>query len=253
MQEHGQPSFGGGFNFSVIFPELRRNPGKAEFRVNLFFGFRGNSFVCIDRNRPYSLSVSPIFSARWRNGDIVIFAARKILHRRAIAFGRQRPHIHLDSFQSDFRACLIFSVAEHLMDTRKVNETFQRGSGIGPVTKRSRSPTVSFPRRRLPAAVTFSTPELREILDEFVGRPPRERQQEPAGTAAILLNGPKDLLFEFCSHSGQCPQLLFIANPLQIVDGADSKMLEQEGNALRPEALNLQQLESGGWILLSSN
>ena len=47
-----------------------------------------------------------------------------------------------------------------------------------------------------------------------------------------MFDAAQDLLFQLGAHAGQRPQLLLLADPFQIVDRADAKMFEQEGDAL---------------------
>ena len=110
---------------------------------------------------------------------------------------------------------------------------------------------VSLPRRRLPAAVMLSTPgvSFRYSISSAATRWPKLSRKRPAlwRYCAIDL---QDLLFELGAHARQLAQLLLAADALQIVDGADVVVLEQQRDALRAQALDLQQLERAGRILL---
>ena len=116
-----------------------------------------------------------------------------------------------------------------------------RASGApGPVTSRSRSPMVSLPRRRLPAAAICSRPPVSDkIRNQFVGGFLAEAQQEAAGALAILRDGFENLLFELGAHAGQLAQLLLLADPLQVVDGGDFVVLVEQRDAFGAEALDL--------------
>ena len=67
---------------------------------------------------------------------------------------------------------------------------------------------------------------------------------------AVLRDGTEHLLFELGAHARQHAQLLLAAEPLQLVDGADAVVLEDEGDALGAEPLNLEEFERGGRKLL---
>ena len=127
---HGQLSFGGRFDLSAIFAELRRNPGQTQLRVDLLFGFRGNPLIRIETKQAVFVERQPHLQSALAKRDIVILAAGEILHRRAVTFGRKRPHIHLNAFEPDFRAGLVLSTAEHFVHARKAGETLQSRSGI---------------------------------------------------------------------------------------------------------------------------
>jgi hypothetical protein len=43
LHQFGQPAFLGGFDFTRVFAQLRRNPGQAERFVDAGFGFAGHA------------------------------------------------------------------------------------------------------------------------------------------------------------------------------------------------------------------
>ena len=119
------------------------------------------------------------------------------------------------------------------------------------MTSRSRSPTVSRPRRRLPAGVIASTPGVcRSVGDQFGGHAFGVAQQVAAGAQAVLRDGAQHLLFQLGAHARQHAQLLLLAEAFQLVDGADAVVLEDERDALRPEPLDFEELERAGRELL---
>ena len=106
---------------------------------------------------------------------------------------------------------------------------------------------VSLPRRRLPAAAIFSMPAgFRKIRDQFRRDLLPEAQQETAGALAILRDRLEHLLFQLGAHARQLAQLLLLADALQLVDGGDLVVLVDQRDALRAQALDLQQLEQRG-------
>ena len=110
------------------------------------------------RNRPYSLSFRPIFTARMRIATLCSLLPVKYCMAAPKHLGRQRAHVHLQAFVADLGAGLVLAAGQHFLHARVGGELLQRATGEGPVTSRSRSPTVSRPRRRLPAGMTESTP-----------------------------------------------------------------------------------------------
>ena len=120
------------------------------------------------------------------------------------------------------------------------------------VTSRSRSPTVSLPRRSEPAGVTDSTgfARLRDVGAELLRLVVRHIDEESsrAGQVLELLGGFQDVLLAFFAEAGQVAQLAFARELFDAVDGGDLEFLAEEGDFLRPERLQLEQIEQGGRI-----
>src|SRR5205807_3552777 len=57
-------------------------------------------------------------------------------------------------------------------------------------------------------------------------------------------------LFELRAHSGQVAQLLVEAEALELINGADVIVLEEERDALGAESLDFQQVQAGGRVFL---
>ncbi len=70
-----------------------------------------------------------------------------------------------------------------------------------------------------------------------------EVEQKPAGALAILRDGFQHLLFQLGAHTRQLAQLLFFADALQLIDGGHFVMLVDQRDALRAQALNLEEFE----------
>ena len=120
-------------------------------------------------------------------------------------------------------------------------------SAAGPVTSRSRSPTVSRPRRRLPAGVMASTPGVpSSAAVNSAAMASAVAEQVAAAVHAVLGDAAQHLLLELGAHARQHAQLLFQAQALQLIDGADAVVLEDQGDALGAESLDLQEFQRGG-------
>ena len=143
---------------------------------------------------------------------------------------------------------LLPPLAEHFVDLRIGRRSDRAPSAAaGPVTSRSRSPTVSRPRRRLPAAVIFSTPcSSPRYVGELSATPVR---RSSAGSVRCCCRycaiERRTFSSSLAPMRGSVAQLLLLAELLQLVDGADLEMLEEQRDALRPEALNFQKFERG--------
>src|SRR5450432_4100717 len=102
-------------------------------------------------------------------------------------------------------------------------------SAFGPVTRRSRSPTVSRPRRKLPRGL--------------VGK----AEQVPAGSQPVLGDRPENLLFQLGAHARQLAKLPVHAQLFQFVDRMNLEVLEQQSDALGAQPLYLQEFKRASW------
>ena len=171
-----QAVLGGGFDLAPIFAQLRRNPGEARaLRRSLPRSRRR-------RASPSSTLREPVFVERQAHlqralaqRHVVFLAAGEILQRRAVAFraaARAGP-LAMPSWPNLMLA--LFSPLPSTSCTLGCATNFSSAPAApGPVTSRSRSPTVSRPRRRLPAGVIFRSPDvLRDIRSARPRRPAR--------------------------------------------------------------------------------
>ena len=77
--------------------------------------------------------------------------------------------------------------------------------------------------------------------------PTRARGGESCpGTLPICGDRTQHFLFELGAHARQLAQLLVAAETLQLIDGADAVVLEDERNAFGSQTLDLQEFKSGG-------
>src|SRR5690606_26159494 len=89
-----------------------------------------------------------------------------------------------------------------------------------------------------------------QVLQQLLGYTAGETEKVSPRTAAVLLDRTQHFLFELRSHTRECPKLLLAAEAFQIIDGVNFEVLEQDGDALGSEPLNLQKLEGAGGIFL---
>src|SRR5712671_4328259 len=81
----------------------------------------------------------------------------------------------------------------------------------------------------------------------------RETQQETAGAETVLCDRTQHFFLELGAHAWQHTQLLFLAKLLELVDGRDPVMLEDQSDALGTEALDFQKFERGRRELLEQH
>ena len=154
-----QAALGRGFDFAAVLAQLRRNPGQPQRLVDPGFGFAGHPRVVLRAEQAVLAELQPHPHGARAQGDVVLLAAGEILHGRAEAFAaaaRARPPASLRAPPWRW-PCSRRGPAPRPPSGRPRSGRAPRRRR-GPVTSRSRSPTVSRPRRRLPAGVTSSTP-----------------------------------------------------------------------------------------------
>ena len=122
------------------------------------------------------------------------------------------------------------------------------------VTSRSRSPTVSLPRRSDPAGVTDSTASptfgnvgaqlLRFVIRHIKPHPSR------AGQVLELLGGLQDVLLALFAEARQVAQLAFARQLFDALDRPDFEVAPEKRDFLRSQRLQLQQVEQRRRIFL---
>ncbi len=120
--------------------------------------------------RPLAERVAHLESALPQR-DVVRLGAGEVLQCRAIAGRGQKAHVHLQSL-AYMEAHLVLAFGDDVVQCRDKRRRTQplrpvcSGAQAGPVASRSRSPTVSRPRRSEPAGVTRSMPgKCQQICD----------------------------------------------------------------------------------------
>ena len=222
LDELGQAAFGGGFDFARILAQLGRNPGQAERFVDAGFGFASHF-------------------------EIVVFAAREILHGGAETAGRERTNIHLQALAAHLGAGFILAAAENFFHARVGDEAVERRGGV-----RAGDQQVEIAYGFAPAPQAaggghgFHTGHGTELGHEFGGHGIGIAEQITAAALAVLGDGAKHLLFQLGAHAREHAQLLFAAEALELIHGADAVVFQDEGDALGAEPLNLEEFEGGG-------
>ena len=110
------------------------------------------------------------------------------------------------------------------------------GSQAGPVTRRSRSPTVSRPRRREPAGVISSMPGKARMRSLMVSARLGFVDAEAAGVFAVVLYALDKLDDEFFAHAGELGELACLGGGFEAVDVADLAGRPDEGDGLGAHA-----------------
>ena len=177
----------------------------------------------------------------------MFLAAGEILHGRAVAFVRERAQVHLQAFESILNAGLVGAFAEDGVRFGMLDESLQRvgRAGTGDEKIEIADGVLTAPQAA-GCRDFFDAAGFGKIGDQLAGHLLSEVEQEAAGALAILRDGLEHLLFQLGAHARQLAQLLLLADALQLVDGGDFVVLVNQRDALRAEALDLEQLEQRG-------
>ena len=123
------------------------------------------------------------------------------------------------------------------------------GSQAGPVARRSRSPTVSRPRRRLPAGVTVvDAGELEDEVGDAVGGLAGVVDAEAGGVAAVVLDAFEELGGELFSHAGELVEVAGFGGGFEGVDVGDLEGGPDEGDGFGAHAGEAEEFEHGGAV-----
>ena len=122
-----------------------------------------------------------------------------------------------------------------------------------PVTRMSRSPTVSRPRRSDPAGVILSMPgNFSRYAVSFSASIFGGVDQEAAADAAVVFDGLEELGFVLLAHARQFANFSLARQFLDAIDVADLVGAPDQSDGLGAEALNLQQLQHRRVIFLAA-
>ena len=250
----GQPSFGCGFDLAAVLAQLRRNPVQAERCVDFFLGLARDTLVRLEPETGRTRSASdPARSARCAQRDVVVLAAGEVLHGRADS-SRPAARAHPPG---SLRGRTWRSPCSRRGPAPRGPREAERSArarlvASGPVTSRSRSPTVSRAapqaargrdlldagRRRRDTAISSSAMSL----SRNGSRKRPELLRYGRSTAAPSLRAWRPCAARsrsFCSWQRRSRSSIV----------RHRKCSNRQRDALRPESLNLQQFERVGGIL----
>lgn len=122
----------------------------------------------------------------------------------------------------------------------RVQNARAASSGRAEIARISRSPTVSFPRRREPAGSTRTKARWPRASDKGGGPGKGIAQKLALFRAARLLKPPQDLLLNLGAQPLDLPDLSLPGHPLQILQGAHAQGLVEELHGLGAYPLHLR-------------
>jgi len=181
----------------------------------------------------------------------VLLAAGEILHRRAETLVLERPDVHLQTFAAQSHAGFIHAAPEHFTHARMRRHALQHGRGIATGDQKVHVADGFFPAPQAARNLDLLQPlDCAHVLHHFPRGVVGEVEQESATVFPKLSDPAQNFLFELRAHARQRAQLLVLAELFKLVDGPNLKVFKQQRDALRPQPLDLQEIESCGRELL---
>ncbi len=180
----------------------------------------------------------------------------EILHGRAVRVGRQHAHVDLHA-AAQLKADLVVALGEHVEDAGEAQHLFDQrrallvinAAGAGDqhveIANGFAAAAQRAGRRDFVDALN-----VLEVLGQFLGGTVSFIEQESAGYAAIAFDRLEDLLLALFAEARQLAQLAFARQLLDALEVAHLKCAPHQRDGLRSEALDFQQLQHAGAILL---
>ena len=140
---------------------------------------------------------------------------------------------------------LVSPCAEHALDQAVADERVHERRGRRRTARMSRSPQVSQPRRRLP---TGGDVGVRRPLAQVARRAPRRLfvrvgQQVAAGVTLPFLERLEDQRFLLRAHAAERANPAVGRRRFEILERADAELAVERRDGLRPDALQVEQVE----------
>ena len=246
---------GGGFEFAGVFAQLGRDVVEVEGVVDVGLGCGGDDDVVFDAEESVLVQREAALDGALAEGDVVHLRAGEVLEGCAVAAAGKEADVDLE-IVAEGEADFVLALGDELVDEREGSDVLHggettSGSQAGPVTRRSRSPTVSRPRRREPAGVISSMPGncADEIADD-VGVLLGFVDAEAAGVFAVVLDALEELGDELFAHAGKFGKVAGLGGGFERVDVADLAGGPDEGYGLGAHAGEAEEFEHGGFVFL---
>src|ERR1039457_4233588 len=243
----GKASLLRGFDFAGVLAQFGRDPRQAQRLVDAFLGLAGHAGIARHAEQAVLAQLQPHLHGARANGDVVVLAAREVLHGGAEVLRQQRAHVHLQAFAAHFGAGLIPAAPQPLPHPRVGDKLVERVGGRG-----ARHQQIEIAHRLAPAPQAarrghgIHARHPAQEFAKFFGHAFGIAQQIASGALAIPGDGAQYLLLQLGAHAGQRAQLLLLAEALQFVGGRDVEVLEDERDTLGAKALDLEEFQSGG-------
>ena len=251
----GSLCFCGGFDLAAIFAQLRRDAVELELAVDLVLGRAGDALVVVEAKQPVLAEREAHLQRALAQRDVVVLGAGEVLHGRAVGFRRQGAHIHLHS-AAQFEADFVVALGQHFDDAGKAQDFFDQLRALLVVNAARPGDQHVEIADRLPS--TAQRTGGRDLLDAFdvlqvLGQLLRGAvgfvEQEAPGNAAVILNRFQDFLLALFAQARQFAQFAFARQLLHAGEIADLEGAPQQRDGLRPQPLDLQQLQHRGPVL----
>ena len=243
-------------DFAEILAHFRRNVVELQLGVNFLFSLSRNRLLAVECGQAVLVQRVTHLQRSLAQGHIVGFRSREVLHSCSERIRRQQAHVDLHS-AAQVEADLVVAAGDHIHERRILRHvrngllsSFFGGAGF------SGNENVQVPhclasspqgsRRR----DLVDTGKLLEIRGEFFGFRLGCINQKAPTNAAIVFDGLEQLRLVLFAHARQFANLALSRQFLDTVHIADFVGAPDERDRLRPQSLNLQQLQHRRAVLL---
>ena len=243
-------------DLAEVLAHLRRNVVELQLGVDFFFGLAGDRLLAFERGQAVFVQRVSHLQRALAQGHVVRLRSGEVLHGRAERFRRQQAHVDLHA-AAQVEADLVVAAGDDVHQRRILRDvgdgllaSFFGGAGFSGDENVEIADGLAAAAQRSGGRDLVDAGILLEICREFFGFGFGGVDQEAAADAAIVLDGLEQLGFVLLAHARQFADLSLARQLLDAVDVADFVGAPDQRDGLRPEALNLQQLQHRRVIFL---
>src|ERR1700733_4330439 len=254
--QHGQSMVASQIDLAEIFAHLGRNVVEIQLGVDFFFGFSGDRGSAVEGRQTVLVQRVTHLEGALAQGYVMGLRSSEILHGRAERFRGQEANIDLHA-AAQVKTDFVVAAGDYVHQRRILSYV-----GDGPLASFF-SGAGGTGDENVEVANGFATPAQRsggrnlvdsriflEICGEFFGFGLGGVDEEGAADAAIVLDGLEQLGLVLFPHARQLANFSFARQFRDALYVTDFVGAPDQGDGLRPQALNLQQLQHRGMIFL---
>ncbi len=245
-----------GIDFAQVLAQLGRDVVELKLGVDLFFSFSCDRLFGVECGQAVLAEGVTHLQGALAQGHIVGFRAGEILHGGAEGFGRQKAHIHLHAAAHP-KADFIVAAGDDFHEPGKFDDVVDEvlagpvmAAGLARNQDIEVADGLASTAQRSGGSYFFHARIFAEVLDDLFGLLFGGIEQKAAGDAAIVFDRFQQLLFLFRPHARELAYLSFPGQFGHALGVAHLVGAPDEGDGLRAQALDLEQVEHRGVILL---
>src|SRR6516165_9700223 len=187
----------------------------------------------------------------------MVLRTGEVLQPGAVRASCQRPDINLQTVAQP-ETDLVVTLGQYLLDARETKDLLnqrcpQAGINAARPSDKDIEVTHSFPAaaQRTGWSDGINAVDFLQVRRQLLGNPVHFIDQEAARNAAVIFNCLEDLLLAFGAQAGEGLKLAFLCQFFHSLNIADVEGAPDQCYGLGAQALNLEQLEHRGIVLLA--